>query len=118
MSENQVFEYSLFTGQNEITLKMKTYDKYIVLIIEYKNGKIFTAYVNPQQLKDVCKAFIRTKTLKEVLMILHNTIEAGNINLQEVEKGKVIEFQFAIKLASGNFPPFSIRRREFVKCKK
>ena len=108
MQENQVFEYSLSSDQYEQVLRMKMSNTYIILSIEYQNGKLYTAYVKPQQLKEVCRAFIRTKTLKEIVMILHNTIEAGNISLTEDEKGLTIELIFSIKLASGNFPPFSI----------
>ena len=122
MLENQVFEYSLSSGQNEQVLKMKMSKTHIILSVEYHNGKLFTAYVNSQQLKDVCKAFIRTKSLKEIVMILHNTIESGNISLTEDEKGLSIELIFSIKLASGNYPPFSIilelEERNSLKGKK
>ena len=122
MQENQVFEYSLSSGQNEQVLKMKMSKTHIILSVEYNNGKLFTAYVNAQQLKGVCKAFIRTKTLKEIVMILHNTIESGNISLTEDEKGLSIELIFSIKLASGNYPPFSIilelEERNSLKGKK
>ena len=39
---------------------------------------------------------------------MHNTIEGGNIFLAEDKGEKNIELKFAIKLASGDFPPFSI----------
>ena len=108
MAENQVFEYSLSSGEKEQVLRMKVTKEYLIFIIEYQTGQIFTAYVKGEQLKDVCKAFINTKTLNEMAMILHNTIEAGNISLTEDEKGSSIELKFAVKLASGNYPAFSI----------
>ena len=107
MAESQVYEYSLSSGGNELTLKMCIYQDNIMLSILYENGKRYLAFVKAEQLKEVCQAFVRTKTLSEILTILHNTIEAGNISLNEDENGS-IEFKFAIKLASGNYPAFSI----------
>ena len=109
MGEHEVYEYSLNSGQNEQILKMTTLGEHICFILENKNEQKFTAYVTLKQLKEVCKAFNTTKTLKELLIILHNNIEAQNITLLEDDQGASIEIKFSIKLASGNFPPFSIK---------
>jgi hypothetical protein len=108
MGEHEVYEYSLNSGQNEQILKMTTFDKYICFILENKNEQKFTAYVTLNQLKEVCKAFNTIKTLNELLIILHSNIEAQNITLLEDDQDTSIELKFTIKLASGNFPPFSI----------
>ena len=108
MGEHEVYEYSLNSGQNEQILKMTTLGKYICFILENKNEQKFTAYVTLKQLKDACKAFNTIKTLNELLIILHNNIEAQNITLLEDDQGTSIELKFTIILASGNFPPFSI----------
>ena len=45
MAENQVFEYSLSSGEKEQVLRMKVTKEYLIFIIEYQTGQIFTAYV-------------------------------------------------------------------------
>ena len=72
------------------------------------DGERYSGLVALSQIKKVCKAFNSTKTLKEALVILHNTIEGGNIFLTEDREERCIELKFAVKLASGEFPPFSI----------
>ena len=109
MGEQEVFEYSLNVGEIEHILKMSKIGKHICFIIENQNNQKYTAYVTLAQLKKVCKAFKTTKTLNELLIILHNNIEAGNISLPEDEQGTSIYLKFFIKLASGNFPPFVIK---------
>ena len=108
MAENEVYEYSLGTEETEQSLKMTIKNNNIYFVIENSNGERYSGFVSLSQIKQVCKAFNTTKTLNEALVILHNTIEGGNIFLTEDEEEKNIELKFAIKLASGDFPPFSI----------
>ena len=103
-----MFEYGLNSDGNEQILKMSKTGKYINFVIESQNGRNYVALITLDQLKKVCKGFSTTKTLNDLLMILHNNIEAGNIALTEDEQGAFIELKFSIKLASGNFPPFSV----------
>ena len=109
MGEHEVYVYSLNSDQNEQILKMTTLGKHICFILQNQNEQKYTAYVTLEQLKDVCKAFNTAKTLNNLLIILHNNIEAGNISLIEDEQSTSIELKFTIKLASKNFPPFSIK---------
>ena len=94
--------------KTEQSLKMTIKNNNIYFVIENSNGERYSGFVSLSQIKQVCKAFNTTKTLNEALVILHNTIEGGNIFLTEDEEEKNIELKFAIKLASGDFPPFSI----------
>ena len=79
MGDNEVYEYCLNPGENEQILKMKNTVKGIIFILENKVGPRYSALITSNQIKEVCKAFNTTKTLKELVLILHNTIEAGNI---------------------------------------
>lgn len=108
MAENEVFEYSLNTGQEEEILKMKTADKNIIFSIESKDGSRYSALITFKQIKEVCQAFNTTKTLKELIMILHKTIESGNISLAEDKKDSTMELKFSIKSASGDYPQFGV----------
>ena len=106
MGENEVFKYSLNVGDTEYTLNMYKADKDVCFLIENQNNQRFFAGTNLSELKKVCNAFKTTKTLNDLLNILHNNIEAGNIDLDD--QGSSIELKLTIKLASGTFPPFSI----------
>ena len=108
MAENEVYEYTLNFEEKEQSLKMSIRNNNIYLAIVKNNGERYSGLVSLSQIKQVCKAFNTTKTLNEAIIILHNTIEGGNIFLTEDEVEKNIELKFAIKLASGDFPPFSI----------
>jgi hypothetical protein len=109
MAETEVYEYSLSYDQSEYILKMSLVQKNVCLRIENQNGQRFIAFVSLPNLKKVSKAFNSAKTLNELLIILHNTIEAGNISLTPDEEGNSIDIIFTIKLASGNYPPFAIK---------
>ena len=108
MGDNEVYEYKLNPGQNEQILKMKNTDKGIIFILENKGGARYSALITSNQIKEVCKAFNTAKTLKELVLILHNTIEAGNISILEDEKGKSNELKFSVKVSSGEYPPFGV----------
>ena len=108
MGDNEVYEYSLNSGQNEQILRMKNTNKGIIFSIESQNGQRYSALITSKQIKEVCQAFHTTKTLKELVLILHNTIEAGNISLLPDENGKTIELKFSVKLTSGEYPPFGV----------
>ena len=60
------------------------------------------------ELRNKCKAFNSTSNIEEAIILLNNTIEAGNIFLTEDEQGTSIDLKFNIILASGNYPPFII----------
>jgi hypothetical protein len=109
MGEREVFEYGLNTDGNEQILKMYKEDKTVCFLIENQNNQRFFACTTLTELKKVCKGFKSTKTLNDLLNILHSNIEAGNIALTEDEQGSSIDLKFTIKLASGTFPPFSVR---------
>ena len=57
-------------------------------------------------MKQVCKAFQKINSLKDALLLLANTIEAGNIFL--IEQKDAINLKLAIKTEDGEFPPFNI----------
>ena len=109
MTEKDVFEYNLDTEEKEIILRLSIIDNNISMVIKDNTGsEIYTALMTLAELKDVCKAFDSTNTLREAIILLNNTIEAGNIFLTEDEEGTSIDLKFNINLASGKFPPFTV----------
>ena len=109
MTEKDVFEYNLDTEEKEIILRLSIIDNNISMVIKDNTGsEIYTALMTLAELKDVCKAFDSTNTLREAIILLNNTIEAGNIFLTEDEEGTSIDLKFNISLASGKFPPFTV----------
>lgn len=80
MTEKDVFEYNLSTEEKEIILRLSIIDNHISMIIKDSAGnENYTALMTLAELKDVCKAFDSTNTLREAIILLNNTIEAGNI---------------------------------------
>ena len=109
MVENEVYVYSLNSGQKEQILNMSIVEKNVCFRIKNPDGQNFIAYVSLPNFKKVSKAFDKAKTLNELLLILHHTIEGGNITLTEDKEGPSIDLIFSIKLASGNYPPFAVK---------
>ena len=109
MTEKDVYEYNLDTEEKETILRLSIIDNNISMIIKDNTGnENYTALMTLAELKDVCKAFDSTNTLREAIILLNNTIEAGNIFLTEDEQGTSIDLRFNITLASGKFPPFTV----------
>ena len=109
MTEKDVFEYNLSTEEKEIILRLSIIDNHISMIIKDSAGnENYKALMTLAELKDVCKAFDSTNTLREAIILLNNTIEAGNIFLTQDEQGTSIDLKFNISLASGKFPPFTV----------
>ena len=59
-------------------------------------------------MRNKLKAINYTTNLEKAIILLNNTIEAGNIFLTEDDQGTFIDLKFNIILASGNYPPFII----------
>ena len=109
MTEKDVYEYNLESEERETILRLSIVDNNISMIIKDNTGnESYTALMTLAELKDVCKAFDSTNNLREAIILLNNTIEAGNIFLTEDEQGTSIDLKFNISLASGKFPPFTV----------
>jgi hypothetical protein len=109
MTEKDVFEYNLDIEEKETILRLSIIDNNISIAIKDNIGNDnYKALMTLDELKGLCKAFNSTNTLREAIILLNNTIEAGNIFLTEDEQGTSIDLKFNITLASGKFPPFTV----------
>ena len=99
MVEHELFEYRLNSNEKEQSLKLSIKGNKIYMVIENKAGnkESYSALVTYSQLKQVCKAFLFTKNIKEAIIILNNTIESGNIILTQDELGSSIDLKFYVK---------------------
>ena len=110
MVEHELFEYRLNSNEKEQSLKLSIKGNKIYMVIENKAGnkESYSALVTYSQLKQVCKAFLLTKNIKEAIIILNNTIESGNIILTQDELGSSIDLKFYVKSGSKKYPPFAV----------
>ena len=108
MADDDSFVFNLSSENKAQTLKIGLLDDRISLILENKspNDEIYFSQINLSQLKQVCKAFQKINSLKDALLLLANTIEAGNIFL--IEQKDAINLKLTIKTEDGEFPPFNI----------
>ena len=108
MSESELYEYNLSTEEKKQSLKLSLSEDKISLILENKsdpNEKYISLISLPELIK-VSKAFEKMNSLNEALILLTDTIEAGNIYLIEQEES--INLKFNIKTETEEYEPFSI----------
>ena len=97
MTEKDVFEYNLDIEEKETILRLSIIDNNISIAIKDNIGNDnYKALMTLDELKGLCKAFNSTNTLREAIILLNNTIEAGNIFLTEDEQGTSIDLKFNI----------------------
>ena len=108
MANNDYFEYNLDSEEKKQTLSIGISGDYISLILENKSGnkEKYSSLVNLPQLIDVCKIFEELNSLKDALLLLNDTIEAGNIFLTPQENSFILKF--IIKTETEEYPPFQI----------
>lgn len=100
MGETDVYEYNLNSEEKEQTLRLSIINNNISLNIRNNTGnEAYKALVSFSELRNKCKAFNSTSNLEEAIILLNNTIEAGNIFLTEDEQGTSIDLKFNIILA-------------------
>ena len=108
MSESELYEYNLSTEEKKQSLKLSLSEDKISLILENKsdpNEKYISLISLPELIK-VSKAFEKMNSLNEALILLTDTIEAGNIYLIEQEDS--INLKFNIKTETEEYEPFTI----------
>ena len=113
MAETDIDEYKLDTnqGKKHQTLRVSLINDELVslVITEINNPKEkFYNLIRLDQFRAACEAFDETKTIKEALNLIKETIEGGRILLSEDEENKNIDIKFNITLKKRTYPPFVI----------
>ena len=112
MGETEIDEYKLDTnqGKKQHTLRVSLINNRVsMIIINMNNPKVkFSNLIRLEQFRNACEAFDETKTIKEALNAIKNTIESGRILISEDEEAKNIDIKFNIRLGKKNYPPFVI----------
>lgn len=108
MSESELYEYNLSTEEKKQSLKLSLSGDKISLILENKSdpNEKYISLISLPELSQSSKAFQNMNSLNEALILLTDTIEAGNIFL--IEQGESINLKFNIKTEKEEYPPFSI----------
>ena len=108
MAEDDSFVFNLSTENKSQSLKISILEDRISLILENQSGnnEIYFSQINLSQLKQVCKAFEKINSLKEAMLLLCDTIEAGNIYL--INQKDAINLKLTIKTEKAEYPPFNI----------
>ena len=107
MAESNIDIYNLNYNEINQSLKLSIINnKYISIILSNKeNQQKYLTFFSLQQLKQICKAFLITKTIYEALEFLKNTIESGRMLLSEESNGNYTN----INLTMSDYPPFDIK---------
>ena len=113
MAETDIDEYKLDTnkGKKHQTLRVSLINDELVslVITEINNPKDkYYNLIRLDQFRSACEAFDETKTIKEALNLIKETIEGGRILLSEDEENKNIDIKFNITLNKKTYPPFVI----------
>ena len=113
MAETDIDEYKLDTnqGKKHQTLRVSLINDELVslVITEINNPKEkYYNLIRLDQFRNACEAFDETKTIKEALNLIKETIESGRILLSEDEENKNIDIKFNIILKKKTYPPFVI----------
>ena len=108
MSESELYEYNLSTEEKKQSLKLSLSGDKISLILENKSdpNEKYISLISLPELSQSSKAFQNMNSLNEALILLTDTIEAGNIFL--IEQGESINLKFNIKTEKEEYPPFNI----------
>ena len=112
MAESEVDEYKLDTNQG------KKHHTFRVSLINDRVNLLITNIDNPnekhsnlvrlEQLRSACEAFDKTKTIKEALFLIKDTIENNRILISEDEEAGNIDIKFNIRVGKKNYSPFVI----------
>ena len=97
MVDNEIYDYKLSMGQNQLILSMKINNNNILFIIDNQNGEKYSSSVSLPQLKSVCDAFQSISSLNQSLIPLNNTIESGNIFLTPDKERNLIKLKLVIE---------------------
>ena len=111
MIESESDEYNLSSTERQQLLKLSLINnEYIsIILINKETQQKYTTLISLEHLKNLSKAFSSSKTIKDGLNLIKNTVESGNIILEEDPNDNTVEIRFSISLASGEYPPFYIK---------
>ena len=112
MAESEIDEYKLDTNQG------KKHHTFRVSLINNRVSLLMTNMDNPsekhsnlvrlEQLRSACDAFEKTKTIKDALVLIKDTIENNRILISEDEEAGNIDIKFNIRIGKKNYSPFVI----------
>ena len=111
MTESEIDEYNLSSTERQQLLKLSLINNEHIsfILINKETQQKYTTLISLEHLNNLSKAFTSSKTIKDSLIIIKNTIESGNIILEEDPNEQTVEIRFSISLASGEYPPFYIK---------
>ena len=105
MDESEVDVYKLNFSDKEQKLRISIINnEQISMIVSNPiDNQNYKAVISLPQLKQSCnEVFLSTETIKEAINILKNTIESGNITLDENKNNDIIELKYIISTDLGD----------------
>ena len=113
MAESEIDEYKLDTNQG------KKHHTFRVSLINNRVNLLMTNMDNPsekhsnlvrlEQLRTACEAFNKTKTIKQALQLIKDTIENNRILISEDDEGGNIDIKFNIRIGKKKLSSFCNR---------
>ena len=112
MEETEIDIYKLDTnhGKKHHTFRVSILNNRVNLLMTNMNNpsEKHSNLVRLEQFRSACEAFNTTKTIKEALFLLKDTIENSRILISEDEEAGNVDIKFNIRIGDKNYPPFVI----------
>ena len=112
MAESEIDEYKLDTnqGKKHHNFRVSLYNNRVSLLMTNLDNpsEKHSNLVRLEQLRNACEAFDTTKTIKEALFLIKDTIENSRILISEDEEAGNIDIKFNIRIGKKNYSPFVI----------
>ena len=98
-------------GRNQtLRVSLINNEQISLILTNVNSNQNFTALITLEQFVEVCEAFKSAKNAKEGLQIIKDTIEAGNIMIEEDPQEKnAMEIKFNVIIEDKEYPGFNIR---------
>ena len=112
MAESEIDEYKLDTnqGKKHHTFRVSLINNRVSLLMTNMDdpSEKHSNLVRLEQLRSACDAFEKTKTIKDALVLIKDTIENSRILISEDEEAGNIDIKFNIRIGKKKYSPFVI----------
>lgn len=111
MEESDIDSYKLNSDDRKQSLRISLInnERISMILINLTTKQRYTVLVSLEKLRQLCEIFLTSKTIKEALQIIKNTIESGKIMITEdPQNNNEIELRYTPISEIKEYPPFDI----------
>ena len=111
MEESEIDSYKLNSDDRKQSLRISLInnEQILMILINITTKQKHSALIPLSHLRKLCEAFSITKSIKEALDIIKNTIESGRIMITEdPQNNNIIELRYTVFIDNKEYPPFDI----------